>query len=620
MKKILFLILILLGSYVKATDTPRLVLLKPTGHEIEGLTEMEVYPNSSEMFKMMNEIVSKSVIKEFLELHEILQVYLYKTTGKEIEPAYLALTDNQGGFAKKGFVINLNGEKIQKPESFYVDINKNTLERPMASLMSVTQLYPHELGHIMYRLLSYADDVEENSKNVNIHFFSLVTDNQIAFNEGFAEHIENIARLYETNREIVEGFNADSTQIAHSSKRAVKGFERDFKIPLRIGFYRISMLAWYQRFEDYKRYAYSFDARSRYANASISTFNRQNDLIFRNSGVAIDPDHMRNKPQLMASEGTVSTFFTQLAKTRIKDLYTDREFYNSFVMEDFITNDPEERFSPLQNLFAKYFFVLDRHVVFQDSDKAQLIDFIEGYMKEFPEESEIIRQTYVSATGLEYNDQMPPEVWMLVKDRPHGILAMDAFASLSIPFYTFNLNAAEIEDIMMIDGISKEDAMVLLNYRDRNYVNDLDEIALIDDLTQEGKQKIQGASFDEEYLSSFEFTEELTISSVIKGPVKSLVTYTLIYFIIMMIVYFYFFRKDGTSTKEKIFLIIKYLLLWIVFVVTGLMIAATGLPLLVIVGLAFVTGSLSLLYKGKKRKRSLKMNAIMLFIILFSVL
>ena len=498
MRKYIFLILIFVVSISKASDPSQLILLKPTGNEIDGLTEMQVYEDSSAVSVKMHEIVSSSVIKEFLELHSILQIYLYNTSGKEIEPAYLALTDNVGGFAKKGFVINKSGKHTLRPDSFYVDINKSTLDRPYNTIMSITQLYPHELGHIMYRLLSYSEDIEESSKNVNIHFFSLMTDNQIAFNEGFAEHLENIARRFESNQDIVDGINADSTSIAQSSERAINGFRRDFKNPLRIGFYRISMLMWYQRFEDYKRYAYTFDGRSQYTNASIFTMNRQNNLIYRNSGVEIDPNKKRNKPQMMASEGTISTFFSMLSETNIKDHYVDQVFYRPFMMEDSPVTVPKEHFTPLQNLFVKYFYVLDKYVVLQHSDKAQLIDFIEGYMTEFPDESEVIRQTYRRATGLDYDDKLPPELWMLVKDRPHGILAMDAYAGLTVPFYTFNLNAAEIEDIMMIDDISKEEAKVILDHRDKKFFNDLNDLESIDGISKEGKESILGASFDEE--------------------------------------------------------------------------------------------------------------------------
>ena len=118
----------------------------------------------------------------------------------------------------------------------------------------------------------------------------------------------------------------------------------------------------------------------------------------------------------------------------------------------------------------------------------------------------------------------------------------------------------------------------------------------------------------------FEFTEELSITSVIKGPVNSLILYTVIYFIAMMIVYFVFIRKVSSSIKEKIFLIFKYLLLWIIFVLSGLIIAATGLPVLTIIALTLIIGLFSLFYKNQKRKYSLIMNVIMLLIVLISII
>ena len=620
MKNVLCLFLIIFSLQTFATEDPKLILLRPTGQEIEGLTVMEVYSNSSETYIRMNEIISNSIIKEFLELHEILQTYLYNSTGKPIEPAYLALTKNQGGFAKKGFVIIKDGKKVKKPNSFYVDINIGTLDRPYNSLMSITQLYPHELGHIMYRLLSFSEDIEENSRNVNIHFFSMITDYQIAFNEGFAEHIENIARLFETNEEITEGINNDTIKIIENSQKAINGFRKDFKNPLRFGFYKISMLVWYQQFEDYKRYSYAMDGRSKYSNASISTYNHQNNLIYRNSGVAIDYDSMRNKNQLMASEGTNSTFFTLLSQTNIKDQYLPEEFYTTFIVDDQQEFNPKEQFTPLQNLFIKYFFILDKYVILQKSEKSQLIDFIEGYLIEFPDDAEAVKSSYKKAAGIEYENSLPPEIWLLIKDQEHGILAMDAYAGLNVPFYTFDLNAAEKEDLMMIKGMNKEDTEVILNSRAKNMFKTLDDINEVEELTVKGKESVISSSFDDEYFNNFEFTEELTISSVIKAPIKNLIIYTLIYFIAMISFYFLLFKKDGISVKRKIFLSVKYFWLWIVFVLSGLFIAAIGFPIMALLVITSVSVLLSLLYKDKRRKRSVFMILIMTLVILVSLI
>lgn len=366
-------------------ENSNLILLRPTGNEIDSLVEMEIIQDTTQLAIELNKIAENSAVKNVLELHDLLQIYLKNTSGKTIEPAYLALTQNQGGFAKKGFVLNVDGQLTKKSNSYYVDIKESSLDQPASSLMSITQLYPHELGHILFRLLSENDSIVPDSKNVSMHFFSMITDYQIAFNEGFAEHMENISRFYEKNQEIIDGINSDTTRIAQKSALAIAGFKKDFLNPWRIGYYKMSMLVWYQQFEDYKRFIYPIDGKSKYLNQQIVSSNNQNNLIYRNSGVATNDQMIRNQVQTLASEGSVSTFFTMLSKSEAKSIYNDTAFYYPFV-SDTSNLIPKNRFTPLQNLFIKYFVVLRKYVIREYTEKAQLIDFIDGYLTEFPEE------------------------------------------------------------------------------------------------------------------------------------------------------------------------------------------------------------------------------------------
>ncbi|NNK73970.1 MAG: phage holin family protein [Flavobacteriaceae bacterium] len=621
MKKLLLLLTILFSVNVFSTD-PRLVLLRPTGQKIDGLAEMEVIRDTSQLAVTFHQIAETTVIDEFLHLHDLLQTYLSNTTGKPSEPAYLALTDNQGGYAVKGFVLVDQDRTIEKPESFYVDINKNVLDRPYNSLMSITQLYPHELGHIIYRLLSASGVSDESSKNVNVHFFSLITDYQIAFNEGFAEHLENIARLFETNKEVRQGIEDDTTRISTVSSRCIKGFRKDFKNPLRFGFYKMSMIAWYQPFEDYKRFAYALDGRSKYVNGSLHSTNPKSNLIFRNSGVAYDTTQLRNKVQSMASEGTISTFFSMLAQTDIKNRYPRHSAYRLF-LKDTLTSEVnfEQRFSPLQNMFIKYFYVLNKHVSFGQTERTQLIDFIEGYLIEFPGDSEIIMSTYRKAAGEYYSPEMPADLWFMIKDQPHGVLAMDAYAGLSIPVYTFSLNAAEMEDLMMIEGLTEPDATALLNYRDKQFINSYDEINSIKELSSEGKKLLVSHRFDEDYFENLEFPEELNIKSVITAPLKKLGLYSGIYFIALMVVYIMFLQKRPIRFKASVKSIFGFLPLWMVFVLTGLIAAALGWQWTISLAVMVILILISALLAGKKKRKQVGMlSGLMAIVILFSII
>jgi hypothetical protein len=574
-----------------------LVLLQPTGELFNGLVEMEVIHDTSILAKKTREIVASSVIKDFLQIHKILQVYLFNTRGKPMEPAYLALTQNQGGYAREGFAIMSHGDHLVKPESFYVDVNENTLDRDFRSLMSITQLYPHELGHVMYRLLSSSDTIEASSKNINVHFFSVTTDYLIAFNEGFAEHMENIARLFEDNQEVVGGITTDSAEVVRKSRRVIRGFRRDFEHPLRFGFYKMSMLGWYQQFEDYKRFAYPLHGLAKYANASISTRNVQSNLIYRNAGVDFDTSTLLNVVQQMSTEGPISSFFTQLSLTGLKDRYQAKIFYQPFVEDTSSLVVPVQVFTPLENLFIKYFYVLDRYVTFEKTEKSHLIDFIDGYLSTFPDEREEVLQAFETATGLEYHNEVPPQVWLLVKNRSHGIMAMDAFAGLSMPFYTFELNAAEREDLMMIQGVSESDAEAILNFRETHgFFRSLNDLEGVADLGDESRQAVMSSKFDQSYFDAQEFPEGLSIRSVLIAPLQRLILYSLISFTLISFLYFFLTRNEVRSLKKRFGEATGYLIIWIILVLYGLITAAMSwhwapvlaLALVVLAGIALI--------------------------------
>ena len=96
-----------------------------------------------------------------------------------------------------------------------------------------------------------------------MHYFSVRTDYSIAFNEGFAEHIENVSRAFEENETIKSGVFADINRIKIKSKFAIDGFEKDFLYPFRFGYFKMSMPIWYQKFENLKRYEHALNGSAK---------------------------------------------------------------------------------------------------------------------------------------------------------------------------------------------------------------------------------------------------------------------------------------------------------------------------------------------------------------------
>ncbi len=284
-------------------DKDLLCLIQPTDSIHDSLPEMKYIPDTSELYKQAIQIVNQSILKEFIELHFYVQQYL-KNTGQDsiIEPAYIALTNNQGGYARKGFVIRKGNTLLYKKETPYVDILASYVKADVNHLMSITQLYPHELGHVMYRLLS-EDSTTPQSKSVDMHYFSIITNYSTAFNEGFSEHLENLARKYEPDTSIKNGIFDDLDRVAVNSNNKIKGFRNDFKYPIRLGYYKAGMVLWYQQYEDYKRYAHSISGSVRWLNNTVPVSGSEDRLTYRNSGVTMDSTRLRNQVQLFKTEG-----------------------------------------------------------------------------------------------------------------------------------------------------------------------------------------------------------------------------------------------------------------------------------------------------------------------------
>ncbi|MCB0572118.1 MAG: helix-hairpin-helix domain-containing protein [Phaeodactylibacter sp.] len=590
----------------------KVVVLQPTGNTIDSLIEMEVVPDTSRLYLLTMSAIDNSFAREIVSLYYYLQLYL-KNKGERttIEPAYLALTQNQGGFARFGFYLKGEGPM---PNSPYIDIVAKTIEAPQDRLMSFTQLYPHEMGHVFYRLLSSDASMEETSRAVDIHYFPMITDYGIAFDEGFAEHIENAARLFEPNDSLKQGIFVDIRRLQGKMPGRIRGFENDYKAPLRLGYYKATMILWFQQLEDLRRYEQAMDGRVRFKNASMEKGSPEDRLSYRNSGVRSTTEP-RNRPQAMATEGLVSYFFTSVLQSELPKRYQDTEFYRAFLYDTTAQAAPPDQWlSPVQNQFLKYFAVLHGYVTVEHSNRAQWIDFMEGYRQLFPEEWPVMERLFRSVDGQGYYTFLPPPLWLMVKEHQHRPLALDAFGAITVPVYTFDLNRAEEEDLLTISGMSQADARLLLKYRHRQGLFlSLSDAADVPGLSDKGKQALLACTFDEAYFQAMG-EPELDIMALLISPLKHLLLNALPYLLVVLLVALWLFRGAATP-RALAWRGLGYTGLWLAFVVAGL--AATVLsdkPLLVwVVFWAAVTGitALALNKNGDRRRRAVVVMTLM---------
>ena len=607
----------------------RVILMKPTGRLIEGLPEMTLLPETAESHKIITESIHNSIIGEFVELHALAQMYLKgKNQLAHIEPAYLALTENQGGFPRYGFTLLDGASHSRKPNAAYVDITVSQATEKPDKLMSLTQLYPHEMGHILFHFLSAEDTLASNTKNVDMHFFSVITDYSTAFNEGFAEHIENVSRMSEKNESIKKGVAGDIEQIEISTEASLNGFKRDFVYPFRLGFYKASMLFWYQKYEDYKRHVQAVSGDIRYKNLSVPVSDVEDQLTYRNAGVAFQKGNLRNYVQMLSTEGAVSAFFTHLTTSDLANHYLDPPFYAQF-LHDRDTTDfaPQELFSPMQNQFLKYFHVMHGYVLENNAKKAQLIDFIEGYLKEFPSEATGLKEQFKLALGVEYSPDVPPPLWLMAKGHSHRMLVFDPYGTITLPFYTFDLNAAEAEDILTLGDISRPEAEKVVGYRDTNgFFTDWEQLRTISDLAPQTAEKLISAAFDDAYFEETleDFQPELNLAALITPPLKHVLGRAFIYFLLLFAgIYFTILRK-GATARKSILLFITHFLLWIVFILVGLaaILLDSRHAFLYVLGASVIMASVALLSfrrNREKRMRSLVFIISMALLMLLNV-
>ncbi len=194
-----------------------------------------------------------------------------------------------------------------------------------------------------------------------------------------------------------------------------------------------------------------------------------------------------------------------------------------------------------------------------------------------------------------------------------------------MPVYTFDLNASDIEDILTIKGLKKEEGLKIIAYRKENgFFNSLEEIKNIPEISAESINKILNCKFDQKYFEEIQ-RPGLSYKSLLWAPIKSLLIRILVYFaIIFSIIYFFFIHKEKPLLKRTLAILLKYLLFWILFVLTGftMVILSEQALQIFILGYAFIILSTLFFYRKNKikRKRTLFAMSLMCLLIIISII
>lgn len=611
-------------EFLYQKNIQKVAILKPTGEKKNNVPIYEIFSEDAENKKIVEELFQTSFMRNSVRLYFLMQNYLINIGILEKqEPAYLLLSNNQGGFPRFGFYLKKENRLIDKRHVPYIDLMKNN-NRQENYLGSMTQIYPHEMGHILYSMIS-GEPEDDMPGSIDVHFVCITTDFRTAFDEGFAIHFENIARENEPDESLKKKILNDIEYQKKRSKQRVAGYDRDFRFPLRLDYYRTTMIIWYQNFEQLKRYEWVKSGKIKYKNTALNTNNIEKALFYRNSGVYFDNEHLRTIQQALSTEGVIASFFTTLMGSNLIHIYQEQDFYVKFLNESGnFSLKPQEIFTPMENEYLKIFTVLKKHVNVSKPSQYPFLDFIAGYIKEFPEEKAEINRIVKFSTGYDVTDYIGPELWIMNKNYNHGFLIMDQFGENTLPLYTFNLNAADTIDLLTFKDISKDQAQKIIEHRKKKgLIKNVDELSNIPEVSQTTASLLKKSEFDGDYVRNITQKLSLNIKGIFSGALIHLLLRGLLYYLLFMIGYYIvIFRKPEIKNKVKLKVIIgKFFKLFFMILIglAGILFFSNTLILFLPVVLLYMTIELFIRKDALKRKDAVLTSFTMAMMILYSL-
>lgn len=546
LRKTIILTCIFLSGFLNV-NASGLVFMLPTGKTHNGLEVYQVMKSNDPMYFKARNKLDRGFVSESVYLHGLVQNYLYKTRQiQSKEPVYLALTKSIGGFARKGFALETDGAIISKPETRFIDLHEGILEQNPGRAGSYTEIFPHELGHVILHLLSG----EGESVIEKVHYFCTLTDNTTAFNEGFAEHFQVISHVTEPDERIKKSVQNDLRETGVWLFRRLHGYKRDFAWPGRFGYYRASMPVWYQKLENMRRHTF-VDSKLIQRPPRLTTHaNPWMGILYRDAAVWPDILRFRSTEEAIATEGVVAAFFSMLLQSDLKKNYYPPQYYEAFLPNDtsFIF---QREITPLRNQYLKVFTVMAKYVRMEKSQRGQAIDFIEGYMREFPHEADYIKGLWKEASGIDYSSETAAEVWAVNPNARFIPWVMAQFGP-RLKTYTFNLNTADSLDFVAINGVTPQDASRIIQYRNTNKgfreIGDVANIPGLEASAVSGLSKLTAPGESDGY------TRKFSVTPLLLYPMWSILKNSVLYFLVIALLYFGAARLSGYTHKPLYYL------------------------------------------------------------------
>jgi hypothetical protein len=383
-------------------------------------------------------VLTRGFPGRLLHLFALEQEYLRRAKGLRPEPAYLLLSDHQGGFPRFGFY--LDGEK--KADVGWVDLHRRS--NVSGAFGAMDQIFPHELLHVIVRQL--AGEPRDSGGN-QVHAIGVRTDPVNAFSEGFAEHVQVLAV---DDPEVVPGtlaLRADPDPLARVTHEAV-AYRRDMSsrwLPVRPS--QLRFLLWFSSGEQAWRYhAVKSNAFARLAAVPPSLLGRDDkyDAYLLHSVIPGGADgEPKPAAAMLSTEGVVAHLFWQF----VTDDALQRRYAAEALYERFGTTRADV--APLENVYLKLFVAL------AEGRPSTTAELLRSYVALFPEDADDVARV---VRGALLGQDLPPvsaELWLANDALSTGTSLFDQYRGMPRS-HTFDANAATTFDWITVPGVTAD--------------------------------------------------------------------------------------------------------------------------------------------------------------------
>jgi hypothetical protein len=287
-------------------------------------------------------------------------------------PNVLFLSQTEGGFPRQGLILQQGDNTENYPGLYYVDLVLDEQRVARGEL----DIYSHELGHVM--MLNVMGDEIPDSRSTKQHVSMGITDYSTAFFEGWGIHFQRLAYdnipLYRY-----------AYQSSHDYSRGISRF-------------------WHSNIDQSLRLnavlENTYIHRKLLPAVDISGLDAEELILLEHTSPVFDKTRLKNAQQMLSCEGVLATLFFRINTNKIlQDNYQDASFYNLFLFKPIPEGiEPEEIFTPMENVFLKNFYVWDKIKGEFTSESVIFLDFIKEWCRSFPEDKQEILRLFVMMT------------------------------------------------------------------------------------------------------------------------------------------------------------------------------------------------------------------------------